>query len=99
MKYYFLAFKNVFNYTGKFSLSEFWMFMLVNYSIIVLLIFTKSLHGFDYLPRLFQSITLFPFLACGFRRVRVTGQSAWLFLIPFVNLFLAAMPSSEKQEG
>jgi uncharacterized membrane protein YhaH (DUF805 family) len=38
---------------------------------------------------------MIPFITLGFRRLNDAKFSKWLFLIPVVNLILAAFPSKE----
>jgi uncharacterized membrane protein YhaH (DUF805 family) len=95
-------------FTGRTSRREYWMFVLVNIVIwIVLSIFTGFI-GIRGIVSLLYSIAMFVFgLAIAVRRLHDTGRSGWwllLGLVPVVNLVLiifAALPGNpgENQYG
>jgi uncharacterized membrane protein YhaH (DUF805 family) len=43
-------------------------------------------------------IDVFIIFSVGYRRVKNTGFSGWLFLIPFVNLIFASLPEKEVKK-
>ena len=99
MKNYLLAFKNMFNFKDQATLSEFWSFFIIN--IIVSFFFTiaveKIFPNERYILLTYRIITIFTLFSVGFRRVKNTGLSGWLFLIPIANLILAFLPEKEKE--
>ena len=99
MKYYFLAFKNIFNFKGEATLKEFWSFFIINLivSIIVAIIFNKLLVP-NYVLTIYRVICVLALIAVGFRRLKNAGMSGWLFLIPLVNLIFASLPEKNLKE-
>ena len=96
MKYYFLAFKRIFEFKGESNIKEFWYFFLINIVITLLLIYvSKKLFDTELISNIYRYISLFTLLSLGFRRLRDAGQLPWLFLIPVVNLFLSGLPKKE----
>lgn len=95
MKYYFLAFKRIFDFNGKSTLSEFWYFVLIHLILSIILGFIGSYLKIPDLGRYYRYLIIIPLISLGFRRLDDAGQIKWLFLIPFVNLILAGLPSKE----
>jgi uncharacterized membrane protein YhaH (DUF805 family) len=57
--------------------------------------------GFLFSDELFvlHSIIFIPLIAATFRRIRDTGYSPWLSLIPIINLVFASLPSKIQREA
>ncbi len=100
MKYFIQPFRHVFNITEKASLKEFWIFVLFYVFLVSPLIgFAKGLNFFgDSVSMVIGLIFLLPFLTLGMRRLNETIFNKWLFLIPLVNLVLAAFPPKTDNE-
>jgi len=99
MRNYFLAFKNIFNYKGQATMSEFWSFFIIN--IIVSFLFTiliEKLLLHNIILITYRILTYLVLFSVGFRRLKNAGLSGWLFLIPIANLILASLPKKEKKE-
>lgn len=98
MKYYFLAFKNIFNFKDEATIKEFWYYFLIN--IVVTVIVNQVCKKFElneYVFSVYRVITVFALISLGFRRLKDAGLSGWLFLIPLVNLILAGLPRKRSQ--
>jgi len=93
MKYFKDALLNWNNFNGKTNIKSFWMFFLIFTLLGIPIGFFQSLIDFEYLNMVYLAVMLIPFIAIGFRRLNDAGINKFLFLIPFVNLILAAFPS------
>ena len=94
MKYITQPFKKIFNISEKATLKEFWIFFLFYVFLISPIIgIFRGLDFFgDNIALVIRIIFLIPFLTLGIRRLNETKFNKWLFLIPIVNLVLAAFP-------
>ncbi|SDX52635.1 DUF805 domain-containing protein [Aequorivita viscosa] len=97
LNYYIKPFKYIFDFNGKSSLKEFWLFFLINIIVSIFIGIIRGLTGYHTLREIFLIITLLPFIALGFRRLNDAGITKWLFLIPFVNLVLACFPKKKER--
>lgn len=96
MKNYLNVLKNTFNYQGKSSVNEFWLFVVVNFLIGTLIYFVEyRLTGQEMFQKIYTYLMLLPLLGVGVRRLRDAGFNGWMFLIPGVNMILAALPTKE----
>lgn len=93
MNYFFKPFLNVFNFKGKATLQEFWLFIAINFGITFLLVLTKRFHGIQDIDIYYRYVYIIPLIALGFRRLRDAGFNGFLFLIPFANFVFAGFPS------
>jgi uncharacterized membrane protein YhaH (DUF805 family) len=91
MQWYLAALKNYVGFTGRARRTEFWMFALVNFIVLlvlyVLILATKS-GIFAVLLWLYDLAVLLPGLAVQVRRLHDTNKSGWWILIglvPFVG--------------
>jgi len=100
MKYYILAFKNIFNFKSESTIIEFWSFFIVN--AIVSFLFTviiKILLEDTIILPLYRIITFLVLFSIGFRRLKNAGFNGWLFIIPIVNLILAFFPEKRVKKS
>ena len=98
MKYYLLAFKNIFNYRSESTIIEFWSFFTIN--IIVSSLFTiivQILSKDSMILTIYRIITFLVLFSVGFRRLKNAGFNGWLFIIPLVNLILAFFPEKRAE--
>lgn len=95
MNYYFEPFKKIFDFNGKSSLKEFWMYFLLNIVASILIGVIRGFTDYHILREIFLIVTLLPFIALGFRRLNDAGINRWLFLLPFINIILACFPKNE----
>jgi uncharacterized membrane protein YhaH (DUF805 family) len=98
MKYIIQPFSKIFNISEKATLKEFWIFFLFYVFLISPIIgFSRGLDFFgDNIALVLRIIFLIPFITLGIRRLNETKFNKWLFLIPIVNLILAAFPSETE---
>jgi uncharacterized membrane protein YhaH (DUF805 family) len=96
MKYYFLAYKRIFDFQGKSSIKEFWVFTLINFIVYFLIGILEGILEVDYIGTIASFITIVPFISLGFRRLNDAGINKWLFFIPIVNLVLASLKRAEN---
>lgn len=103
MKYYFHAWKNSFDFSGRTSNKEFWLFMVVHILITIgcaaLDILTAIHLWFDLTYGLLSFI---PMISCIARRLHDSGKSGcwgFVFFIPAVGpialIYLLTQPSIE----
>lgn len=92
MKYLTDPFVKMFDFNGKSSVKEFWIFVLFQYIIMFILGIVGAMIDFRFLGKLYIIISLIPFIALGFRRLKDAGFNQWLFLIPIANIILASIP-------
>jgi uncharacterized membrane protein YhaH (DUF805 family) len=97
MKYYIDPFKKVFDFNGKSTKKEFWMFFL--WQIVAMTVFgvIQGLTGIEYIGKAYLIASLLPFMSLGFRRLNEGGFNKLLFLIPFVNIILASVDRNKLQ--
>ncbi|WOC40387.1 DUF805 domain-containing protein [Polaribacter sp. HL-MS24] len=99
MKYYLLAFKRAFDFKGKSSQKEFWVFFLLDCLIYILIGFFEGATSYIDLSNnimiIYSILTFIPFISLGFRRLNDAGYNKLLFLIPIANLFFASMETKD----
>jgi|TARA_B110000261_G_C13068325_1_gene351087 uncharacterized membrane protein YhaH (DUF805 family) len=94
MKYIITPFKKMFNIKDKANIKEFWTyftFLIFLISPLIGFIDGLSVIHKNYIIA-FNIFFLIQFTTLGFRRLNETKFNKWLFLIPIVNLILAAFP-------
>ena len=90
MNYYFQAFKQYANFSGRASKKEFWMFFLFNYIAMSVLYFIAynaveiQGEGILMLPILYVLGTFIPNLAITVRRLHDVGKSGWMILVSLI---------------
>ncbi len=89
------------DFDGKSNIKEFWMAVLINFIVSVLLGIVGNVVGFDLLGGLYGLAVIIPFVALAIRRLHDTGRSGWYLLwwfLPFIGwiiLILAWIKPSE----
>lgn len=74
------------DFEGRARRTEYWMFLLVNVLIaIVVAIIGRAIH-FEVLSTLYSLAVLVPAIAVGVRRLHDTGRSGWWLLISLIPL-------------
>lgn len=88
--------ENYANFEGRARRKEYWMFILVNSIISVVLGFVDGIAGLTFGPGktgilglIYSLAVLVPSFAAGVRRMHDVGKSGWYVLIPFYNIILA----------
>lgn len=94
MKYYLQVLKNYANFKGRARRKEYWMFVLFNIIVAILLVLIESTllgtpEETGYFVNIYQVLVLIPSLAVAVRRMHDVGKSGWFILIPIYNLILA----------
>lgn len=95
MKYYLHVLKNYANFKGRARRKEYWMFVLFNIIVAILLTILESSMsgstepGGGYITMAYQILVVIPSLAVAVRRMHDVGKSGWFILIPIYNLILA----------
>ena len=96
MNYLIDPFKKMFDFSGKSNRKEFWLFYLLLLFIFIVIAFLSKIIDNYIITYGLRILVLIPFYAIGFRRLNDASITKWLFLIPIVNLILAAMPSKQE---
>lgn len=98
MKYIITPFKKIFDFTGKSSINEFWIFYLFMFITAFLSAILSGITRIEYLDEIWTYVILLPVgISLGFRRLNDVGINKFLFLIPMVNLILAALPKDNTK--
>jgi uncharacterized membrane protein YhaH (DUF805 family) len=101
MNHYLNVWKNFANFKGRATRSEYWLFVLFNAIIFIILSQISLLIDFPYLSIIYYLAILIPTLAVGVRRMHDVGKSGWFLLVPIYNLILSVTDSQrgENQYG
>ena len=87
MHWYLKVLKNYVGFQGRARRKEYWMFVLFNSLILVMLsIVESSMDLGDVLTNIYSLAVLLPFLAVAVRRLHDRGRSGWSLLVPFISL-------------
>ncbi|MBW3831525.1 DUF805 domain-containing protein [Aeromonas hydrophila] len=82
MNCYFNAFKNYFNFSGRASRQEYFMFLLINTVICVALSLAfNAPEQLNYPLGIYGLLTLIPAVALGVRRLHDTNRTGWYLLV------------------
>ncbi|HEX6500182.1 MAG TPA: DUF805 domain-containing protein [Micromonosporaceae bacterium] len=84
MNWYLAVLKNYAGFSGRARRTEFWMFVLFNAIILVVLGLIARLIGTNIITYLYDLAVLVPELAVGARRLHDTGRSGWWQLIGII---------------
>lgn len=101
---YINLFTNYANFKGRARRKDFWMAMLVNFIIAIILnILVNVASFFSIIQMIYGLAILIPFLALWARRLHDTGKSGWfllLGLIPLVGeIILIVFACMDSQPG
>ncbi len=99
MGWYLKVWKNYFNFNGRARRREYWIFVLMNSAIGVVLstlenllslffltVIAGTLVKIGILTLLFNLAILIPSIAVGIRRMHDVGKSGWWLLIPIIPI-------------
>jgi uncharacterized membrane protein YhaH (DUF805 family) len=87
MEWYVKVLSNYVGFQGRARRKEYWMFVLVNIIISIVLGIIQSILGWtDVLTGIYSLAVLLPSLAVAFRRLHDTGRSGWWILISLIPL-------------
>ncbi|EJZ58397.1 membrane protein [Pseudomonas fluorescens R124] len=88
------ALKNYAEFKGRATRREYWMFVLINLGIcIVMGILDAMLNTKGVLYNLYSLAMFLPSIAAGARRMHDTDRSGWWLLLPIVNLVFLVQDS------
>ncbi|MGY2438263.1 DUF805 domain-containing protein [Pseudomonas sp. SDO52101_S400] len=91
---YLEALKNYAEFKGRATRREYWMFVLINLGIcIVMGVLDAMLNTKGILYNLYSLAMLLPSIAVGARRMHDTDRSGWWLLLPIVNLVFLVQDS------
>ncbi|ABM00836.1 DUF805 domain-containing protein [Shewanella amazonensis] len=91
MEYYIGAWKKYADFTGRARRKEYWMFILFNLIVSVVLNLVDMALGSMLISSLYSLAILLPSLAIGARRLHDTGRSGWwqlIALIPIIGIIV-----------
>ena len=109
IKCYFSGWRNTFNYKGKATRKEFWLFVLVNFIVLNAPAFAAEMMvmtwinlselllslfaGFN-LQTIFKILFIIPIISLGIRRMHDIGRSGWWFSnLLLSNIFIFILPA------
>ena len=84
MNWYMAVLKKYADFSGRARRKEFWMFVLFNFIIAVVLGVVDSMIGIPVLGLIYTLGVLIPSIAVGARRLHDIGRTGWWQLIAFV---------------
>jgi uncharacterized membrane protein YhaH (DUF805 family) len=92
MEWYMAVLQKFAQFDGRSRRKEYWMFLLVNLVIsLVLTLASKAVSILGMLSLLYSLAVFIPSLAVSVRRLHDTGKSGWFLLIAFVPLLGALL--------
>jgi len=93
MKWYLMVLNRYFDFNGRSSRTEYWMFVLINFFFTFLLflldyVIITSNNGLEFPPfSTFYSLIMFiPSISVGVRRLHDVGKSGWMMFLPLIPL-------------
>lgn len=89
MNWYLKVLQNYVTFDGRARRKEYWMFVLFNLIISIVINLIAGFMRFPLLGTIYSLAVLLPSIAVGVRRMHDTGKSGWFILIPIYNLVLA----------
>lgn len=95
MKYIITPFNKIFDINSTATVKEFWVFILFYFLISIIFKIIETTFFKTQYHLYFTLLMLVPKYTLGFRRLNDAGINKFLFLIPFINVFLASLPSKE----
>ena len=90
-RFYLGALKKYAEFTGTATREEFWMFVLFNFLVAVVVGVVAGIIGILWLGTVYNLAVLVPTLAIGARRLHDIGKSGWwqlINLIPLVGIIV-----------
>ena len=91
MNWYLAVLKKYATFSGRARRKEIWMFILINFIIMVILSALDMALGIGLLSGIYALAVLVPSLAVGARRLHDIGKTGWwqlVGLIPFIGLIV-----------
>lgn len=103
MKWYIQVLKKYAVFSGRAHRTEYWMFVLFNILISVVLGFLEGILGIatstdqSILGAIYSLAVFIPSIAVGVRRMHDTDHSGWWLIVPLVNLVFAVTKGTEEE--
>ena len=98
MNWYLKVLQNYANFSGRARRKEYWMFVLFNMIVSVVLTVIGMMAHVEFIDSIYSLAVLLPSIAVGVRRMHDVGKSGWFIIIPIYNLILACT-DGEKGEN
>jgi len=86
MNWYMKVLKQYVDFSGRAQRMEYWMFVLINFLIMLGLSIVDAVIGLGFLAPLYALAVFLPSIAVGVRRLHDTGRSGWWLLVGLVPL-------------
>ncbi len=98
MGWYIAVLKQYAVFSGRARRKEYWMFVLFNFIISLILGLVEGLIGGPgILANLYSLAVLIPSIAVGVRRMHDTDRSGWWLLLPIVNIVFLVFDSQPEE--
>jgi uncharacterized membrane protein YhaH (DUF805 family) len=97
MNWYLKVLQNYATFSGRARRKEYWMFVLFNMIVSIVIGIIGGLIRFPLLGNLYSLAVLLPSIAVGVRRMHDCGKSGWFILIPIYNLILACTDGDQGE--
>jgi uncharacterized membrane protein YhaH (DUF805 family) len=100
--WYLKVLKQYADFNGRARRKEYWMFLLFNFIISIVLGFLAGMIRMPFLVSIYALAILVPSFAVGVRRMHDLGKSGWVLLIgliPLVNIILLVWAATEGTRG
>ena len=105
MKYFFKAFQEFANFSGRARRKEYWMFVLISFLIAIGLAVISVNMGTEVLFNIYSLILFIPSISYAARRLHDTGRSGWwqlISIIPIIGIIILLfflLQDSERYEN
>ena len=95
MNWYVKVLKQYADFNGRARRKEYWMFVLINFIISMVLSMAGGAIEFPLLSTIYSLAVLIPSLAVAVRRMHDSNRSGWFVLVPLYNLYLAVIEGTQ----
>jgi len=88
MEWYISVLKDYATFSGRARRKEYWMFILFNIIVSIVINVVGAVIGFEMLGLIYSLAVFLPSIAVGARRLHDTGRSGWwllLILVPIIG--------------
>ena len=85
MNYYVTALKKYVDFNGRAGRGEFWIFMMINQLILMILYFVFRYSQLTIIANLFALATIIPTISAGFRRMHDVGKKVFFYSFIWSN--------------
>lgn len=102
MDYYLDAFRQAFDFSGRSTRKAYWMFVLINLVISLLLMGVEVVINAWGISALYNLVLIVPGISYAVRRLHDTGRSGWwllLFLVPVIGIIIVMILLALESDG